>query len=64
MHGPYRIRILTQWEHLITCLRLTEQTGHVPEMEINPGVFPPVAEDNNEYSIVIFDTQNLFYYRA
>ena len=35
---------------MITCRRLTEQTGHVLEMEIV--VFPLVAEDDNEYSIV------------
>ena len=36
---------------MITRLRKTEQTGHVLETEIVAGVFPPVAEDNTEYSI-------------
>ena len=31
---------------------ITEQTGHVLETEIVAGVFPSVAEDDNEYSIV------------
>ena len=37
---------------MITCPRITEQTGHVLETEIVAEVFPPVAEDDNDYSIV------------
>ena len=36
---------------MITCPRITEQTGHVLETEIIAEVFP-VAEDDNGYSIV------------
>ena len=36
---------------MITCPRKTEQTGHVLETEIVAEVFP-VAEDDNDYSIV------------
>ena len=52
LHRPNRIRIEIQWEHVITCPRITEQTGHVLETEIVAEVFPPVAEDDNDYSIV------------
>ena len=52
LHRPNRIRIQIQWEHVNTCPRITEQTGHVLETEIVAGVFPPVAKDDNEYSIV------------
>ena len=36
---------------MITCPRITEQTGHVLATENVAGVFPPVAEYDNEYSI-------------
>ena len=52
LHRPNRIRIQIQWEHVINCPRIAEQTGHVLVTEIVAGVFPPVAEDDNEYSIV------------
>ena len=52
LHRPNRIRIEIQWEHVITCPRITEQTGHVLETEIVAEVFPPVAADHNDYSIV------------
>ena len=52
LHRPNRIRIEIRWEHVITCPRITEQTGHVLETEIVAEVFPPVAEDDNDYSIV------------
>ena len=51
LHRPNRIRIEIQWEYVITCPRITEQTGHVLETEIVAEVFP-VAEDDNDYSIV------------
>ena len=37
---------------MITRPRITEQTGYEPETEIIAGVFPPVAEEHNEYGIV------------
>ena len=37
---------------MITCPRITEQTGHVLETEIVAEVFPLVEEDDNENSIV------------
>ena len=52
LHRPSRIRIEIQWEHVITCPRITEQTGHVLETVIVAEVFPPVAGDDNDYSIV------------
>ena len=52
LHRPNRIRIEIQWEHVITCPRITEQTGHVLETEIVAEVFSLVEEDDNEYSIV------------
>ena len=54
LHRPNRIRIEIQWEHVITCPRITEQTGHVLETEIVAEVFPLVEEDDNEYNIVPF----------
>ena len=48
LHRPNRIRIQIQWEHVITCPRITEHTGHALETEIVARVFPPVAEDDNE----------------
>ena len=36
---------------MITCPRITEQTGHALATEIVEGVFPPVAEYDNEYSM-------------
>ena len=60
LHRPNRIRIQIQWEHVITCPRITEQTVHVLETEIVAGVFPPVAEDDNEYSIVPYSALQTF----
>ena len=40
--------------------RKTEQTGHVLKAEIVAGVFPPVAEDNTEYSIESYSALKIF----
>ena len=45
---------------MITHPRKTEQTGCVLETEIVAGVFPPVAEDNAEYSIESYLALNIY----
>ena len=46
--------------NVITRLRKTDQTGHVLETEIVAGIFPPVAEDNTEYSIEPHSVRKIF----
>ena len=49
-----------QCEHVITRLGKTEQTRNVLETEIIAGVFPPVAEDNTEYSIESYSALKIY----